>query len=230
MGRSGIKLRIVLNRDLGVVMLEEIDRSSRFEGNRVMGLGSKKIKAKPGSGRVGRGRRIAKKSKGGLSWPTLDLGDVVDLIAPGFGSSPSEIRGAVRFLKSWGLSPRVPKDLLGTDVLCSNSDVRRFRFLQRALLAADSKAIWCLRGGYGANRLLPFLDELKIPAQNKVLLGYSDVTSLHLFLNHQWGWNTIHGPLLDRFSKGVGRSRDQKEIRDCLFAKRTSFTSKSFVP
>ncbi|MCB0366325.1 MAG: LD-carboxypeptidase [Bdellovibrionaceae bacterium] len=152
-----------------------------------------------------------------ISWRPLVEGDVVDLIAPGFAPTKGEIRGAVAFLRSWGLKPRVPPGLLGADVLCSNSDKKRFQFLKRALLAKDSRAIWCLRGGYGANRLLPDLNSLRRPAQSKVLIGYSDVTTLHLFLNHKWGWNTIHGPLLDRFGQGVGRPRDKREMKALLF-------------
>lgn len=155
-----------------------------------------------------------------LVWPKIEHGDIIDLVAPGFGPTPKEIRGAVKFLREWGLSPRVPVDLLGPDILCSNSDEKRFHILRKALYAKDSKAIWCLRGGYGANRLLPYLQRLKSPAKNKVLIGYSDVTTLHLFLNQQWGWNTIHGPLLDRFGAGAGRSRDKKELKDCLFGER----------
>ncbi len=155
-----------------------------------------------------------------VTWPKIKAGDIIDLVAPGFGPTPKEIRGAVKFLREWGLNPRVPVDLLGPDILCSNSDEMRFKFLRKALFAKDSKAIWCLRGGYGANRLLPYLQRLKPPASNKVLIGYSDVTTVHLFLNQQWGWNTIHGPLLDRFGAGAGRSKDKKELKQCLFGER----------
>lgn len=154
------------------------------------------------------------------AWPKIKPGDIIDLVAPGFGPTPKEIRGAVKFLRDWGLNPRVPDDLLGPDILCSNSDDKRFHLLRKALFAKDSKAIWCLRGGYGANRLLPYLQRLKLPAKNKVLIGYSDVTTVHLFLNQQWGWNTIHGPLLDRFGAGSGRTRDKKELKQCLFGER----------
>jgi muramoyltetrapeptide carboxypeptidase len=143
-------------------------------------------------------------------WPKIKPGDIIDLVAPGFGPTPKEIRGAVKFLREWGLNPRVPVDLLGPDILCSNSDEKRFHFLRKALFAKDSKAIWCLRGGYGANRLLPYLQRLKSPASNKVLIGYSDVTTVHLFLNQQWGWNTIHGPFARSIWSGLGAEQRQE--------------------
>ena len=165
-------------------------------------------------------RRLFSRNQTMIPWNPLQEGDVVDLVAPGFAPSRSEVRGAVSFLRGWGLRPRVAPSLLGHDVLCSNTDKKRFQFLRKALLCKDSKAIWCLRGGYGANRLLPDLNGLRRPSQSKVLIGYSDVTTLHLFLNHKWGWNSIHGPLLDRFGQGEGRPRDEKEMKALLFGEK----------
>lgn len=170
------------------------------------------------------------KNKKRMNWSVLRPGDIVDLVAPGFGPTPQEIGLALKFLRQWDLVPRVTPDLLGKDVLCSNSDKKRFEFLHRALCAEDSQALWCLRGGYGSNRLLPYLHQLKPPRHNKVLIGYSDVTTLHLFLNQFWGWNTLHAPLLDRLSKGLSRKQDQKEIKDCLWGKKSTLCFQNFKP
>ncbi|MCC7405564.1 MAG: LD-carboxypeptidase [Bdellovibrionales bacterium] len=165
-----------------------------------------------------------------LGWAPLSLGDTVDLIAPGFAPTRNEIKGAVAFLRSWGLNPRVPSGLIGPDPLFANTDDQRFLFLKRALQAPDSKAIWCLRGGYGAIRLLPSLQKLKRPRQSKLLIGYSDVTTLHLFLNQVWGWSSLHGPLLDRFGQGVGRPRDKSEMKAVLFGTKTELTFDELRP
>ncbi|MCB0363032.1 MAG: LD-carboxypeptidase, partial [Bdellovibrionales bacterium] len=164
------------------------------------------------------------------TWSPLCEGDIVDLVAPGFAPKLLEIRAARNYIRSLGLRPRLPQDLVGNDVLCSNSDEKRFSFLKQALLDRKSKAIWCLRGGYGANRLLPYLQELKAPDHAKVVVGYSDVTSLHLFLNQVWKWNTLHGPLLDRFARGEGRPRDEKELLDCLFGVKTRLEYRELRP
>jgi muramoyltetrapeptide carboxypeptidase LdcA involved in peptidoglycan recycling len=55
--------------------------------------------------------------------------------------------------------------------------------------------VWCARGGYGATRLLPMLDQMAKgrgkPAK-KLLIGYSDVTVLHEYVRREWGWSTLH--------------------------------------
>lgn len=67
-------------------------------------------------------------------------------------------------------------------------------------LAVDPSidVIWAARGGYGAARLLPMLEQLTttsgIPPR-KLLVGYSDITVLHEFLRKRWGWSTLHAPM-----------------------------------
>lgn len=136
-----------------------------------------------------------------MSWEGLMPGDVVDVIAPGFKCDKSALNNSLKILKSWGLVPRVPKDLFGKDLLCANTDEVRWRHLKSALTAKDSKAIWCVRGGYGSCRLMPKLQKLKKPKKAKVLIGYSDITTLHQHLNQKWGWTTLHAPLLDTLAE-----------------------------
>lgn len=138
--------------------------------------------------------------------PALRRGDIVDIVAPGFATTDAEVDAGVRFLESWGLVPRLPHDLFATDTIASNSDEKRLRHVAHALSAKDSRAVWCLRGGYGAIRLVPGLLKLKKPAHRKMLLGLSDVTTLQLWLQQKWGWSSLQAPLLDR----LGRLVDEK--------------------
>jgi len=67
-------------------------------------------------------------------------------------------------------------------------------------MASDPKidVLWCARGGYGANQLLPLLerltDERGVP-DVKLLVGLSDATVLHEFVRSKWGWSTLHAPM-----------------------------------
>jgi muramoyltetrapeptide carboxypeptidase len=59
-------------------------------------------------------------------------------------------------------------------------------------------AIFCVRGGFGSSRLLPWLPFPALRSQAKMLLGYSDITFLHLAFWKEMQWVTYHGPnLLD---------------------------------
>src|SRR5262249_3694176 len=52
-------------------------------------------------------------------------------------------------------------------------------------------------GGYGAVRLLPHLDPAVFHNNPKSLVGYSDITVLHLWLMRQANLRTFHGPTVD---------------------------------
>jgi len=131
----------------------------------------------------------------------LKNGSLIDVIAPGFGCSEDDLNRGIEWLKSQGFRVRVPQNLFGPDLIHSNSDKIRAQHLIRALEKPDSDAIWFLRGGYGTNRLLPYLKNKKI--KKKILIGISDITSLHTYAIQKWKWNTFHGPLLDRIAKGL---------------------------
>jgi muramoyltetrapeptide carboxypeptidase len=155
----------------------------------------------------------------GSKWSYLQKGDIVDVVSPGFASTPDEVEKARKFLLKWGLVPRIPKNLIQKHFLHSNSDEKRFGFLREALQADDSKFVWCLRGGYGSNRLLPYLDKIRKPKQQKLLLGISDITSLHVYFGQQWNWPTMHASLLDRMGSGKVPPKIEKETMDLLFGK-----------
>lgn len=77
----------------------------------------------------------------------------------------------------------------------SNNDAERFKQLQVAL-SNENKLIWTLRGGYGSARLFEMLKKIVKPEKEKIFIGYSDVTFLHLFFNQNWNWQTVHGATL----------------------------------
>ena len=157
--------------------------------------------------------------------PLLARGDVVDVVAPGFRCTPEQLEKGREFLQRQGLIARVPADLFGADMLCANTDARRFAQLRKALFARDSRAVWCVRGGYGAIRIIQRLQALKPPSQSKLLIGYSDATTLHQLVNLFWGWPSLHGPLLDRLGSSDIPEAERTELHEVLFggAPRTVF-------
>ncbi|MBA3537097.1 MAG: LD-carboxypeptidase [Tatlockia sp.] len=124
----------------------------------------------------------------------LKPGDIVDIVAPSSKCHPSVLEKLKELLESWGLQSRYPEDIFGDSLLYANSDEKRFSHLNYALTNEESKLVWCLLGGYGATKLIPMLNKLKPPPHSKQLIGFSDATALHIFLQGQWGWSTIHGP------------------------------------
>jgi muramoyltetrapeptide carboxypeptidase len=154
-----------------------------------------------------------------MRWHYLKEGDLVDVIAPGYPSHQHEIESARDFLNKWNLRSRIPRDIVKPHFLHSHEDEQRFLFLKNSIESKDSHVIWCLRGGYGSNRLLPFLSKMRKPKKPKLLIGISDITSLHTFFTQKWGWSTLHAPLLDRLGRGLIGSRFEKELNNLLFGR-----------
>jgi muramoyltetrapeptide carboxypeptidase len=147
----------------------------------------------------------------------IQKGDIVDIIAPAGFSGPERLVRAVAELGKWGLISRTNIDFSSFHPYHSDEDDVRFNDLKNAI-NSDSKIIWCLRGGYGSARLLERLSKLKRPKTAKILIGYSDITALHLFLNQKWGWETIHGPMITSFSDTQFEKKCLAEIKNLLLA------------
>src|SRR5205814_8273868 len=80
----------------------------------------------------------------------------------------------------------------------AGDDDRRLAELHQALRDDRTRAVFCARGGYGAMRLLKRLQLDGAPP--KPLVGFSDITSLHLaFLARDRA--SIHGPVLTQLAK-----------------------------
>ncbi|MGB8285813.1 MAG: LD-carboxypeptidase [Candidatus Aquirickettsiella gammari] len=152
------------------------------------------------------------------TWRSLKENSIIDIIAPASGvCDPAILEQLKTLLKSWQLIPRFSADLFGHDLLCANSDEKRFQQLQEALSNTSSDAIWCLRGGYGCTRLLPSLLKLTAPKKCKLFIGFSDITALHLFLQQKWHWQTLHGPSINQVVNNLIDKENSDELRKIIF-------------
>lgn len=146
----------------------------------------------------------------------LKPGDLIEVIAPGSYSSAEVLEKGVQVLKSWGYEVRYAPDLLDPQIFLSNTDQKRFQSFKAAMTNTKSQAVWCLRGGYGSIRLLPQIEKMKIPKNKKILIGISDISSLHVVLNQKWKFPTLHAPLVDRLGMDKLTSEDLHELRELL--------------
>lgn len=134
--------------------------------------------------------------------PVLSVGDCIEIIAPSSRSTDKQLFELKELLESWGLNCIVQKDIFAKDLLCANTDEMRLKHLKNALQNSQTKAVICVRGGYGSARLISKLADIHPPESNKIFVGISDVTCLHLYLQQHWGWPTIHGAAApDKFSR-----------------------------
>jgi muramoyltetrapeptide carboxypeptidase len=116
----------------------------------------------------------------------------IKLIAPASSLSKAELELSLNLANSLKLKLDIPKNLLTKHPFYANKLEIQLEHLCSALNDDEIDIIWCARGGWGSLRLLPHLAKIKKPKKNKLLIGYSDITFLHLFFNQVWNWPTLH--------------------------------------
>lgn len=124
----------------------------------------------------------------------LASGDTVAVIAPSSGVSEFDFDEALQNLADLGLNTRVGKYARGGSGFLSGTDAERLSDLHWAFSEKEIKAVWCVRGGYGTSRILPRVNYKLIKKNPKILIGFSDITALHIAIFQQTGLVTFHGP------------------------------------
>ena len=125
----------------------------------------------------------------------LRQGDLVGLIAPGGHTSDRSIEKAVRNIETLGFKVKPGANLREVHGNYAGSVQQRLDDLHAMFADPEVKAIWCIRGGSGCISLLAHLDYKLIRSHPKVLLGYSDITALHLAIQRHARLVTFHGPV-----------------------------------
>ena len=97
----------------------------------------------------------------------------------------------------------------------AGSDEERWVDLQQALDSRRIKAIFCARGGYGTTRILQRIDLTKFKKYPKWIVGFSDITALHLLMLRT-GFESIHASMPAQFSDPAARPSVQN-LHDILF-------------
>ena len=127
--------------------------------------------------------------------PLLKTGAHVALVSPaGPYSDDGEVDRAKANVKKFGWEPVVMTNARARDGYLAGSDDQRARDLNSAIADDTIQAIWCLRGGYGAMRILDALDYEGMKKSPKAVIGYSDVTALHAAFGKMSNLVTFHGP------------------------------------
>lgn len=127
--------------------------------------------------------------------PRLRQGDLVGLIAPGGRTSDPSIEKAVANIEALGFRVKQGANLREVHGNYAGSVQQRVDDLHAMFADQEVKAIWCIRGGSGCISLLTSINYALIRANPKILLGYSDITALHLALHRHAGLVSFHGPV-----------------------------------
>jgi len=156
----------------------------------------------------------------------LHPGDAVAILLPAAQLPEAEVgllAEAACLLESWGLRVKMCAERTNHFYL-AGTDAARAAHLHAALADPAIRAIFGARGGYGSMRLLPHLDpnlDPNLDPGEKFLVGFSDITALHLVAAKLWPRvRALHGPnIASRHFLGdqPEAERNRAVLRQALF-------------
>ncbi len=156
--------------------------------------------------------------------PPLEEGDTVGIVAPARSIDPQVLEPAIRLIESWGLWVVVGKNLYAREHQFAGKDRDRAADMQQMLDDDNIKAVLCARGGYGTVRMLQHLDFHHFSKHPKWIVGFSDITILHSYINHHLHIKTIHGQMPLNFPKEQTDNTSTQMLRNVLFGKPLSYS------
>lgn len=133
-----------------------------------------------------------------ISPPLLKPGDKIGIVATGRKVSINDVEAAKRIFASWGLEAiSTPHLHSNAHAYLAGTDSERASDFQALIDNIEIKAIACARGGYGTTRIIDTLDFSALRKYPKWIIGFSDVTAIHLML-FKLGIKSLHAtmPLL----------------------------------
>ena len=108
---------------------------------------------------------------------------------------PADAEAGIQALRDRGLTVETAVPEGGARGYLAGSDAARADALNRLLRRDDLDAVVCLRGGYGLLRILDRVDYAAARQRPTLVVGYSDVTALHLALYREAGLPGLSGPM-----------------------------------
>lgn len=127
--------------------------------------------------------------------PRLNVNDTVGLINPAAFSYPQEIEPINQILSQLGLKVKLGTHIFDRYGYLGGKDADRAADVNAMFADSSVQAILTVQGGWGCNRILPLLDYQLIRNHPKIIMGFSDITSLLLAIYARSGVVTFHGPV-----------------------------------
>lgn len=152
--------------------------------------------------------------------PSLQKGDTVALVATARKNIDDNLKPAIALLHRWGLEVVVGKTIGLDNHQLAGTDEQRAADFQQQLDNPNIKAIWCVRGGYGTVRMIDLLDFTKFKQNPKWIVGFSDVTVIHSYIN-TLNIATIHAAMPVTVARASAESIET--LRKSLFGENLSY-------
>ncbi len=125
--------------------------------------------------------------------PRLNPGDRVRFVSPASPPSVDDVARGVEVVTGWGLRVEVGEHAFDELGYLAGHDDDRLADLDDAFRDPGVRAIFATTGGKGAYRIAARLDVAAARRDPKPLIGFSDITVLHLALLRAGVAGSVHG-------------------------------------
>ena len=154
----------------------------------------------------------------------LKKGDKVAIAFPARFLEEKKIEAAVNQIQDWGLEVVLADNAFSRFHQFAGEDEHRLKALQKLLDDDSIRAVFCARGGYGTVRIMYDLDFKAFIHYPKWIVGFSDITYLHLFINQQLQVETIHAPMPIHYSGENSDPRSLDYLKRLLLGNEVKYT------
>jgi muramoyltetrapeptide carboxypeptidase len=127
----------------------------------------------------------------------LRVGDKVRLISPASTPDEASVFRVRDRMRGWGLEVELARHVFATQGYLAGPDADRLSDLNEALRDSSVRAVIATRGGKGSYRIADQIDFAAARADPKFLVGFSDISALHLSLWDKCRLVSIHGAPFD---------------------------------
>ncbi len=138
------------------------------------------------------------------------------------------IEQAQKYLNKWGIIPFIPETEKNIRYL-EGTDAERLRCFNELLATPELEMLVALRGGFGVTRILDSMDWDTMRRRNLPIMGYSDVSALHLAAMNHGCRRHIHGPmLLSQLGTEPSTEDERQNLNETLNSMRECLTGNPF--
>ncbi|MEO9893371.1 LD-carboxypeptidase [Aurantibacter sp.] len=155
----------------------------------------------------------------------LKKGDTIGIIAPGYAITSEILKNTIHTLKRMGFKTYNTNRILGNSGYFSNTDKERVDDLNEMFNNPNIDGILCARGGYGCTRIMHLINYNLIKTNPKVLVGFSDITSLLNGIHKETGLVCFHGPV----GSTLDDSYSIEKLENIIINPKESFTIKNVI-
>ncbi|WP_439505477.1 S66 peptidase family protein [Sediminibacterium sp.] len=162
--------------------------------------------------------------------PNLEPGDTIGITCPAGFSLLETIQPSIDLIQSWGYKVKVGDTIGKMDHTFGGTDAERAEDFQQMMDDPSLKAILCATGGYGAVRMIDFLDFKKFKHSPKWIIGFSDITVLHSHLHQVVHVASLHSKMCGSFPKDWAAADEVQQatilsIKDALEGRKINYPS-----